>query len=181
MRLVLSLAVVLATPLVAQENADAAIDMLVERCDTIADDPQGMIDAAFDDTMSEAARTPDGAMTEYSGGVDTANGIPVSYFASRLDLDGGLVVSCTVTAFVSDGTPPYPDIEQVLDTRAEAMLGAPVTPFGGPVLQSGQAALLRQWTTGTFPPTDTIKLLSADGFVSVSILRTIPSAPPQTD
>jgi hypothetical protein len=179
MRLALALAC-LASPLAAQDLPDSAalLTMFTTRCAEIAADPEAALQAAFGSDMGGGAVTSDKALLQHTEALSLTDGVFATLFYHRTILPGGQNSACllTVNGIGAGGDLPYANLPSVIDTQAEALVGAPVAKLGGPAMQNGEVGQMMLWTGGEgFPAPRSLQLMQGGPIVTIALSTLTPN------
>ncbi|MGL5009607.1 MAG: hypothetical protein ACRC6I_06960 [Paracoccaceae bacterium] len=164
----------LASPVAAQTLPDSTtlFDQFTTRCAAIMADPEAALTAAVGSDTGSGAVTSDKALLSYQEAMPMPDGINAILFYSRVQTALGREEACNLTMTDlagGDQALNLTDMPDIVATRAEALLGGPVTRVGGPFMQQGEIGQIYLYSAGDgFPTPRTFYVMQALGFLTLS-------------
>lgn len=144
------------TPSKAQESgvAQLVLDTFAERCADILSNPEAAVAAAVHSDTAGGAVTGDGTLLRYEELPKLTEYTTGFLYATRTRLPSGTESSCGMSITflpAGDGTIPFPELLDLVGTRAASILGAPATLRGGETTEDGELGHMFLWSTGDSP------------------------------
>lgn len=151
-----ALSFALVTPTSAEESgiAGVVLDTFVDRCTAFLSDPEAAVAAADASESAEGAVTGDKALLRYSELLKLSEFTRGFLTAMRTRLPEGTESNCGVSITflpAADGTVPFPELLDLVEEKAESILGAPATRRGGETVEDGEIGHMILWSTGGGP------------------------------
>ena len=173
--------VLLAGPAAAERAlaADALLDRMIADCDAFTADNAAFI-ADAKAKGGAGLVTDDGMIAMVNGGEMLDGEIFASTTHSRVSLEGGQNISCSlILNSISAASPPAGglaeiDVRAALEPRIALLIGDGAQLRGGNFTYQGESGVLATWASAGFPPENVLNLNQTSRAIILDLTRRSP-------